>query len=196
MGNLFSKPPAIHLDAGFTTESIENYHNTLAERRAADAQVNNSDMQVQDDQTSNEGGGGDDSNYVKEDDNDSKKTSDADPPNETTESDTTATTPMGVGSEVPRDAGNEPVEKALARFYGDSAPHIFKADDKDRLNQAIISLTKLGFDINTLGEAVKAWIKAHPWEFAAIVVPLVMLACTPAVLGAVGFTAGGIAAGK
>lgn len=103
---------------------------------------------------------------------------------------------MSVGSEVPRDAGNEPVKKALARFHGDSASHFFKADDKDRINQAITSLTKLGFDINTLGKAVKAWIKAHPWEFAAIVVPLVILACTPAVLGAVGFTAGGIAAGK
>jgi hypothetical protein len=119
------------------------------------------------------------------------KASDAEAPNETT-----ATTPMSAGSEVPHNIGNEPIDKAIPKFYSGSAPHTFKADDKDRINQAIISLTKLGFDINTLGEAVKAWIKAHPWEFATIVVPLVMLACTPAVLSAVGFRAGGIAAGK
>lgn len=186
MGNSFSRPPAIHLDAGLTTESIENYYNELAQRRAAEEQANSSEIH---DQTGNEdsssNNGGDDDN------NDTQKASDVDPPNETT-----ATTPMSVGSEVPRDASNVPVDEALAKFYGDSAPHIFKADDKDRMNRAIISLTKLGFDINTLGEAVKTWIKAHPWEFAAIVVPLVLLACTPAILGAVGFTAGGIAAGK
>lgn len=36
MGNSFSKPPEIHLDAGLTTESIENYYNALAQRRAAE----------------------------------------------------------------------------------------------------------------------------------------------------------------
>ena len=141
------------------------------------------------DQTGNEdsssNNGGDDDN------NNTQKASDAEAPNKTT-----ATTPMSAGSEVPHSAGNEPIDKAIPKFYSGSAPHTFKADDKDRINQAIISLTKLGFDINTLGEAVKAWIKAHPWEFATIVVPLVMLACTPAVLSAVGFRAGGIAAGK
>ena len=36
MGNSFSRPPEIHLDAGLTTESIENYYNALAQRRAAE----------------------------------------------------------------------------------------------------------------------------------------------------------------
>jgi hypothetical protein len=186
MGSSFSKPPAIHLDAGLTSESIENYYNALAQRRAAEEQANSSEIH---DQTGNEDSGS--NNGGDDDNNNTQKASDADAPNETP-----AITPMTVGSEVPHNAGNEPIDKAIAKFYSGSAPHIFKADDKHRINQAIISLTKLGFDINTLGEAVKAWIKAHPWEFAAIVVPLVLLACTPAVLGAVGFTAGGIAAGK
>jgi hypothetical protein len=45
-------------------------------------------------------------------------------------------------------------------------------------------------------KAVQSWVRANPWETAAIVIPLVLLGCTPAFLAAAGFTAGGIAAGK
>ncbi|KAL5420064.1 hypothetical protein PMIN03_000272 [Paraphaeosphaeria minitans] len=51
-------------------------------------------------------------------------------------------------------------------------------------------------DLATVMRAATEWIKAHPWETAAIVIPLVLLACTPGFLAAAGFTAGGIAAGS
>lgn len=69
-----------------------------------------------------------------------------------------------------------------------------KAKTQDALDIAIATLKKM--DVVAVAKAILDWIKAHPWETAAIVIPLVLLACTPAFLGLVGFTAGGIAAGK
>jgi hypothetical protein len=63
----------------------------------------------------------------------------------------------------------------------------------DALEVAIEVLRKM--DLPTVAKAMINWVKAHPWETAAIVIPLILLTCTPAILGAVGFTAGGIAAG-
>lgn len=64
----------------------------------------------------------------------------------------------------------------------------------DVFERAVARLREL--KIVDRAKIVSAWIKAHPWETAAIVVPLILIACTPAILGAVGFTAGGVAAGK
>lgn len=63
----------------------------------------------------------------------------------------------------------------------------------DSLKKAIEKLKKM--DVVVVTKAVAEWIKAHPWETAAIVIPLILLACTPAFLGLAGFTAGGVAAG-
>ncbi|KAF2448235.1 hypothetical protein P171DRAFT_428344 [Karstenula rhodostoma CBS 690.94] len=59
---------------------------------------------------------------------------------------------------------------------------------------AIQALKKL--DLRTIAKAAMEWMKAHPWETAALLVPLVLVACTPAFLGLAGFTAGGVAAGS
>jgi hypothetical protein len=64
---------------------------------------------------------------------------------------------------------------------------------QDGLDVAIAVLKKMGFDV--LAKTAFEWIKAHLWETAAIVVPLILLCCTPVILGAFGSTAGGIAAG-
>ncbi|KAH6644181.1 hypothetical protein C7974DRAFT_16129 [Boeremia exigua] len=45
-------------------------------------------------------------------------------------------------------------------------------------------------------KAAMEWIKLHPWEAAALIIPILLVACTPAFLGLAGFTAGGIAAGS
>jgi hypothetical protein len=63
----------------------------------------------------------------------------------------------------------------------------------DALELAIEALKKIG--LPTVVKAAMVWMRAHPWETAAIVIPLVLLACTPALLGAAGFTATGVAAG-
>jgi hypothetical protein len=63
----------------------------------------------------------------------------------------------------------------------------------DALEIAISALKNL--KITTLMAAAMEWIRLHPWETAALIVPVVLMACTPALLGLAGFTAGGIAAG-
>jgi hypothetical protein len=70
----------------------------------------------------------------------------------------------------------------------------FKSGVHDALELAIAALKKI--DIVAVTKASLEWIKAHPYETAAVVIPLILLACTPAILGLAGFTAGGVAAGK
>ncbi|EUC42079.1 hypothetical protein COCMIDRAFT_29260 [Bipolaris oryzae ATCC 44560] len=65
---------------------------------------------------------------------------------------------------------------------------------KDALGIAIEALKNLG--ITVMMKAAVVWIKSHPWEIAALIVPVLLAACTPAFLGLAGFTAGGIAAGS
>ncbi|KAI8937286.1 hypothetical protein NX059_006494 [Plenodomus lindquistii] len=48
--------------------------------------------------------------------------------------------------------------------------------------------------VTGMTRAVRAWVKAHPWQAAAIVITIILIACTPAFLHIAGFTAGGIAA--
>lgn len=50
-------------------------------------------------------------------------------------------------------------------------------------------------DLKIVAKAILEWIKAHLYETAAIVVPLLLLACTPGLLGLLGFGTTGIAAG-
>lgn len=61
------------------------------------------------------------------------------------------------------------------------------------LNEAIEALRKI--DYIQVAKRVCAWVKDHPWEIAAIFIPLILLGFTPAFLAAAGFTAGGVAAG-
>jgi hypothetical protein len=61
------------------------------------------------------------------------------------------------------------------------------------LDQAIEALRQIG--IIDVAKAATKWMKEHPWETAAILIPLILHACTPAFLSIVGFGAGGIAAG-
>jgi hypothetical protein len=68
-----------------------------------------------------------------------------------------------------------------------------RAQAEDALELAVKALKKL--DVTTVVKAAIEWIKSHPWESAAVIVPLVLMACTPALLGLAGFTAGGVVAG-
>ncbi|KAF7679788.1 hypothetical protein GT037_001439 [Alternaria burnsii] len=69
-----------------------------------------------------------------------------------------------------------------------------KLKAEDALNIAIAALKNL--EMVTLMKAAVEWIRLHPWETAALVIPVVLMACTPAFLGLVGFTASGVAAGS
>jgi hypothetical protein len=64
---------------------------------------------------------------------------------------------------------------------------------RDKFADAIEQVKKLGF--MGVARAVGRWMKEHPWETAAIIVFIVLMASTPAILGAMGFTSAGIAAG-
>jgi hypothetical protein len=64
---------------------------------------------------------------------------------------------------------------------------------EDALGIAIEALKNLG--ITVMMKAAMVWMKLHPWETAALIVPVLLTACAPAFLGLAGFTAGGIAAG-
>jgi glycerol kinase len=64
---------------------------------------------------------------------------------------------------------------------------------RDAIQDAVEQCKKLGFI--GVAQATAGWIAEHPRETAAVVIPLVLLACTPAILSAMDFTATGIAAG-
>lgn len=68
-----------------------------------------------------------------------------------------------------------------------------KLQAEDALEIAVAALKNL--KITTLMKAAMEWMKLHPWETAALIVPVLLMACTPAFLGLVGFTASGVAAG-
>ncbi|KAJ4378099.1 hypothetical protein N0V83_000931 [Neocucurbitaria cava] len=73
------------------------------------------------------------------------------------------------------------------------AIQVFDEKVKNAVDSAVQKLKQLR--VLDMAKATGKWMKEHPWETAATVIPLILLACTPAILGAVGFTAGGIAAG-
>lgn len=88
-------------------------------------------------------------------------------------------------------ACNGPAAKAatktakLIRNLRDKAKQLLDAAINALRNSGILQKAK---DAGT-------WMKDHPYETAAIVIPLVLLALTPAILPALGFTSGGILAG-
>lgn len=63
----------------------------------------------------------------------------------------------------------------------------------DKLRAAIQALKEMG--VIDVAQAAMQWVRLHPWETAAIVIPLVLVSCTPVILPALGFTASGVAAG-
>ncbi|KAF1842156.1 uncharacterized protein K460DRAFT_293919 [Cucurbitaria berberidis CBS 394.84] len=73
------------------------------------------------------------------------------------------------------------------------AIRVFKVNAIDAVNSALEALRKLG--IIDWAKLAGRWMKEHPWQTVAMIVPLILLACTPAILGAMGFTPVGVAAG-
>ncbi|KAF1959610.1 hypothetical protein CC80DRAFT_501811 [Byssothecium circinans] len=69
---------------------------------------------------------------------------------------------------------------------------------RDALSDAIAAIKK--FDIPGKAREAKKWMKEHPKETAiiaaCIIIPIVCAALTPVVLGGLGFTASGVAAGS
>lgn len=98
-------------------------------------------------------------------------------------------------SDIVGSNGVAPDDRVAATAHLKAALEALSKQDKDAFGRAINSLVKFGINIDHLAKTTLEWVNAHPWETAAIIIPLILLACTPAILGAVGFTAGGIAAG-
>ena len=65
---------------------------------------------------------------------------------------------------------------------------------KDSVASAIERVKELG--VKGLAKAAREWIMRHPWEFALVVVPLILIALTAIILSGIGFGAGGIVAGR
>ena len=65
---------------------------------------------------------------------------------------------------------------------------------KDAVASAIERVKQLG--VKGVAKAAGEWIKRHPWDFALVVVPLVLLALAAIILSGIGFGAGGIVAGR
>jgi hypothetical protein len=58
-----------------------------------------------------------------------------------------------------------------------------------------IAIKKLKeIDAVAIAKAAISWMMSHLYKSAAVVIPLILLACIPSVLGAIGITASGIAA--
>ncbi|KAI8937285.1 hypothetical protein NX059_006493 [Plenodomus lindquistii] len=81
-----------------------------------------------------------------------------------------------------------------AACYITIAVRAFHDKSAGAFDYAIAQLKKMG--IINVAKVIGHWIKAHPWETAALIVPLILVACTPAIFGAVGFGTGGIVAGS
>jgi hypothetical protein len=88
-----------------------------------------------------------------------------------------------------------PGDAVAAETHLNAALRALQSQDKGALDRAIASLAKLGVQLNRVAKATAAWVKEHPWLTAAIVISTILFACTPAIIGAAGFGAGGIAAG-
>lgn len=126
---------------------------------------------------------------------DSSPTSPNAPPE--TERPTRPITSLASGTAVKaiRNAAGTPntIKVAVAGTHLASAIRAFGQNASRAFDKAIEALRQIG--IIDVSKAAAKWMKEHPWETAAILVPLILLACTPAFLSIAGFTAGGIAAG-
>lgn len=81
----------------------------------------------------------------------------------------------------------------VARAINADRAQLLAQQARDAASNAVSRIKKLG--LIRIAKEVGRWINSHPAETAAIVVFVVVMACTPAILTAVGFTTGGIAAG-
>lgn len=196
MGNQASKAPDL------TSESIQRHYAALAaEREALDPRVNNTETknEVQDPQPDSRGSSS------------PRSAGEVDGPKEEPTSHANDVEPNdpvpGGGGEPQRvqSLSNADAVGALrdtiptgaleaATIHVLVAMRARKAKVEDAWNIAIAALRKT--PVVAVAKAVLNWVRANPWETAVIVVPLVLLVCTPAFLGLAGFTAGGIAAGK
>ncbi|KAJ4339562.1 hypothetical protein N0V95_007752 [Ascochyta clinopodiicola] len=180
MGKVFFK------DAGLTGGSTEEYYETIARyhavRAAADREhetgYNNgkSKGQAGDEDVVNNN----DSEYGYVTEKASRPTEDKDPV-----------------SEIIRTAGVAPKVQNEAITQLNKALRALNGKEKDTFEHAMGALMKLGSDMKVLARKTLEWVKAHPWDMAAIVILIILAVCTIAVLGGVEFTASGIpAAGK
>ncbi|KAF3050164.1 hypothetical protein E8E11_001287 [Didymella keratinophila] len=94
--------------------------------------------------------------------------------------------------EKKEDRKEDPDDNSKAKMDLDAAFQAVQRQDKDAYDRAITSLTKFGLQLNQIAKVAVAWTKAHPYLTAAIVVSLVLFACTPAIIQATGFGVGGI----
>jgi hypothetical protein len=101
----------------------------------------------------------------------------------------------GTAAGAIRNASGAPntIKVAVAGIHLANAIRAFGQNASRAFDKAIEALRQIG--IIDVSKAAAKWMKEHPWETAAILVPLILLACTPAFLSIAGFTAGGIAAG-
>ncbi|KAF1934734.1 hypothetical protein EJ02DRAFT_507365 [Clathrospora elynae] len=99
-------------------------------------------------------------------------------------------------AEAIRNAAGTPItiKVAVAGIHLANAIRAFGQKASRAFDKAIEALRQIG--IIDVAKAATKWTKEHPWETATILVPLILLACTPAFLSIAGFTAGGIAAGS
>ncbi|KAF1936196.1 hypothetical protein EJ02DRAFT_438697 [Clathrospora elynae] len=99
-------------------------------------------------------------------------------------------------AETIRNAAGTPItiKVAVAGIHLSNAIRAFGQKASRAFDKAIEALRQIG--IIDAAKAATKWTKEHPWETAAILVPLILLACIPAFLSIACFTAGGIAAGS
>ncbi|KZM28362.1 uncharacterized protein EKO05_0005186 [Ascochyta rabiei] len=169
MGKVFSK------DAGLTGKSIEKYYHDLARDHAARAAA--------DQKAKGQAGNEDTVNRDFEDENLTRKASGSIQHDD----------PV---SEIIRTANVAPEAQYEASAHLSTALRALNKKEMDTFQHSMGALMKLGVDVKVVGRKTLEWVKAHPWETAAIINPLILLACTPFILGAVGFTSSGIAAGS
>lgn len=166
-----------------TAESIERYYDALARYREACENADNEEPLLESNNDHNTPGG-----QVSCE----------------TDEDVDVFNPEIVDSSLADDASSEiihsskvaPDTRIAAAARLDEALHAIRRQDRDAFDKSVGLLMEFGINFMQMTRTAGDWVKAYPWEIATVIVPLITLACTPAVLGAVGFTASGVAAGK
>ena len=189
MGSSISKNLNDPASAGLTADSIERFYDSLArKRREREEEGRAAD-------NSFEGNGG-----AAKDDEEKKREEDSDNDDGKSTSDTChcshGASPWAAASVIVDSTEVDPGDIVAAKVDLDAAFRAIQRQDKDSFDRAITSLTKLGLELNQMAKVVAAWVKEHPYLTAAIVVSIILFACTPAIIGAAGFGAGGIVAGR
>ena len=184
MGNSTSKNSKIPKDAGMTAASIEKYYDAVARYRAACADAGEEEGQLLQGWNNNDG----------EEPDAAQTSNDADA--DAAETESVDGGPADLSSKIIRNAGVAPDDRVAATAHLNASLRALNEQDKSGFVHAIGSLAKLGVNVNRMAKRALNWVKERPWETATILIPLIVLTCTPGIIGAVGFTAGGIAAGK